>query len=499
MGVIQRQGLKHTIVSYFGVLIGLFSTIFIYPRVPELYGLFRVIIDATMLIVSFFSLGLSTHAVKFFPKFKNLKTGHHGFLGFLLIGSSIGFIIFLVCLPLIRFLFLDILLSKSESIKLLTEYFYYLVPMVFLFIFNAIFYKYVSNFNRVVVPNIFEIFIKITVPFLALLFLGNYINTQFFVLGVILNYVIVFIGFLIYTKSLGQLFFHLNLKFIKPPLRKEIQKFSLFGLLNALGGQLAFKIDTLMVAAMIDITSTGIYAIALVITEVISKPAKGIIAISSPIISSSWESNDLEHIKLIYQKSSTVLLVVGWLVFLGIWGSIHDLIEIMPNSEMIKTGVNVILFLGLAKIVDLATSLNTDIIGFSKKYQFNFYALLILSVLNIVFNLHFIPIYGLVGTAIATFCSLTLFNVVKLIFIWFNFKIQPFTLATVKTLLLAGLCWSMIYFVPFNFHPFVNIMLRSILLTIVFGSLTLYFEISPDINGVVKSGLEKLKKITRNK
>ena len=40
MGVIQRQGLKHTIVSYFGVLIGLFSTIFIYPRVPELYGLF---------------------------------------------------------------------------------------------------------------------------------------------------------------------------------------------------------------------------------------------------------------------------------------------------------------------------------------------------------------------------------------------------------------------------------------------------------------------------
>ena len=93
MGVIQRQGLKHTIVSYFGGLIGLFSTIFIYPRVPELYGLFRVIIDATMLIVSFFSLGLSTHAVKFFPKFKNLKTGHHGFLGFLLIGSSIGFII----------------------------------------------------------------------------------------------------------------------------------------------------------------------------------------------------------------------------------------------------------------------------------------------------------------------------------------------------------------------------------------------------------------------
>lgn len=492
MGVIQRQGLKHTIVSYFGVVIGLFSTILIYPRVPELYGLFKVIIDATMLTVSFFSLGLSTHAVKFFPKFKDLKTGHHGFLGFLLIGSSIGFIFFLVCLPLIRYLFLDILLKESASVDLLTEYFYYLVPMVFLFTFNAIFYKYVSNFNRVVIPNVFELFIKITVPVLALLFLGNFINTQFFVIGVILNYVLVLIGFLIYTKSLGQLFFQLNLNFIKAPLRKEIKQFSLFGLLNALGGQLAFKIDTLMVAAMIDITSTGIYAIALVITEVISKPAKGIIAISSPIISASWESNDLEHIKMIYQKSSTVLLIIGWFVFLGIWGSIYDLIEVMPNSEMIKTGVNVILFLGLAKLVDLATSLNTDIIGFSKKYQFNFYALLVLAVLNIIFNLYFIPIYGLVGTAIATFCSLTLFNLVKLIFIWINFKMQPFTVATVKILLLAGLCWAMIYYVPFNFHPIVNILLRSTLLTIVYGGLTLYFAISPDVNGMVRSGLNKL-------
>ncbi len=499
MGVIQRQGLKHTIVSYFGVVIGLFSTIFIYPRIPELYGLFKVIIDATVLTVSFFSLGLSTHAVKFFPKFKDLKTGHHGFLGFLLIGSSIGFIFFLVCLPLIRYLFLDILLKESDSLELLTEYFYYLVPMVFLFTFNAIFYKYVSNFNRVVVPNVFEIFIKITVPVLALLFLGNYIDTQFFVIGVILNYVLVFIGFLIYTKSLGQLFFQLNLNFIKPPLRKEIQKFSVFGLLNALGGQLAFKIDTLMVAAMIDITSTGIYAIALVITEVISKPAKGIIAISSPIISARWEANDLAHIKLIYQKSSTVLLIIGWFVFLGIWGSIHDLIEVMPNSDMVKTGINVILFLGLAKLVDLATSLNTDIIGFSKKYQFNFYALLVLAVLNIMFNLYFIPMYGLVGTAIATFCSLSLFNIVKLIFIWVNFKMQPFTVATVKILLLAGLCWAMIYFIPFNFHPIVNIILRSILLTIVYGGATLYFEISPDVNGMVRSGLDKLKSFVGNK
>lgn len=492
MGVIQRQGLKHTIVSYFGVFIGLFSTLLIYPRIPELYGLFKVIIDSTMLFVSFFSFGLSVHAVKFFPDFRDQKTGHHGFLGFLLIGSLIGFLFFLLCLPLLKYLLLDVLLKESASIDLLTKYFYYLVPMVFLFTFNAIFFKYVSNFNRVVIPNIFEIFIKISLPILALLFLGKYIDTQLFVLGIIINYIIVFIGFLIYTKSLGQLFFKLNLNFIKPSLAKEIKKFSLFGLLNTLGGTLAFKIDTLMVAGMIDITSSGVYGIVHVITDVIMKPAKGIIAISSPIISSSWKSNDLENIKTIYQKSSTVLLIIGWFVFLGIWGSIHDLIDVMPNPEIIRTGVNVIFFLGMAKLVDLATSLNSDIISFSKKYQFNFYALMILAVLNIVFNLVFIPKYGLVGSAIATFCSVTLFNIIKLIFIWVNFKMQPFTFATLQILLLAGLCWAMIYFIPFNFHPIVNILLRSTLLTIIYGGLTLYLGISPDINGMVRVGLNKV-------
>jgi O-antigen/teichoic acid export membrane protein len=144
-------------------------------------------------------------------------------------------------------------------------------------------------------------------------------------------------------------------------------------------------------------------------------------------------------------------------------------------------------------LVDLATSVNTDIIGFSKKYQFNFYALFILAILNIASNLYFIPKYDIVGAAIATFCSLSLFNLVKLIFIWINFKMQPFTFATVKILLLAGLCWAMIYFIPFDFHPIVNIMLRSVLLTIVYGGLTLYLEISPDVNGMVRSGLGKLK------
>ncbi|MEM6967418.1 MAG: polysaccharide biosynthesis C-terminal domain-containing protein, partial [Bacteroidota bacterium] len=299
------------------------------------------------------------------------------------------------------------------------------------------------------------------------------------------------LGLILYTNFLGQLHLKTDFGYIKKPLAKAMANYSLYGLLNALGSQVAFRIDTLMVAGIIGITSSGVYAIVNVISDAIMKPAKGIIAISSPIISRSWKNNDLDEIRMIYKKSSVVLLTLGWLVFLGIWGSIDDLISIMENSEIIQQGKYVVLVLGLAKIIDLATSVNSEIISYSKKYQFNFYALLILAVLNIVLNLVFIPIYGLVGSAIATFCSVSIFNISKLIFIWVNFKMQPFTFTTLKILCVVGFCWSVIYFVSFNFHPIINIILRSTLLTVLYGSIILYFKISPDVNEMLYKWLKK--------
>ena len=494
MGVIQRQGLKHTIISYAGVVIGLLSVIFIYPREEELYGLYTLIFSSAILCTSFFMLGFNIHAVRSFPVFKNDKNGHNGFLGLLISGGLVGFLLFLISLPLIKYLFLDILFQDSSGRELFESYFYYLIPIVFLFIFNAIFLKYISNFHRIVVPNILDqLLIKINLPILILLFIGDYFTTDMFVKGIIFNYLVVFLGLIIYTKSLGQLHLKTKFDFIKKPLAKEMGENSVFGLLNALGSQIATRIDTLMVAAMVSISAGGVYAIVNVISEVINKPYKGINAIAAPIISKSWNNNDLDEIKKIYQKSSITLLVAGWFIFLGTWLSIDDLFLIMYKSEVMATGKYVILFLGLARLFDLATSVNSFIIIYSKKFRFNFYAILVLAILNIIFNLIFIPKYQIVGAAIATFCSLVLFNLAKLIFIWVQFKMQPFTMATLKILIIVAICWGGIYLIPITFHPIVNILLRSILLTILYGGMVLYFNISPDINNLITNGLEKVR------
>ena len=227
------------------------------------------------------------------------------------------------------------------------------------------------------------------------------------------------------------------------------------------------------------------------ISDVITKPFKSIEAIASPIISKSWDTNDVAEIKTIYQKSSIILLVVGTYIFLGIWSSIDDLFSLMPNSKEVEGGKYVILFLGLARVFDLATSVNAHIIGYSKKFRFNFYALMTLGVLNIILNLVFIPKYQMVGAAMATFSSIILFNLMKLTFIWVQFKMQPFTLATLKILAIAMFCWGTIYVIPFGFSPFVNILLRSILLTIIFWGATWFSNVSPDVNDIIKKGVKR--------
>ena len=492
MGIIQRQGFKHAIVSYAGVAIGLVSVLFIYPRASELYGLFQLLYGSAMLCASFFMLGFNILAIKFFPVFQNEKNGHNGFLSFLMGGVFVGFLLFLVFLPFVRYVLLDVLFVDNKNRALFDNYFYYIIPLVFLFSFNFVFLKYISNFHRIVIPNILDqLFIKISLPTLTLLFIGGYFTISMFVKGIVANYILVFVGLIFYIKWLRQLHLKWNPQFITRSLAKEMRKYATFGLLNALGSQLAFRIDTLMVAGMVSISSGGIYAIVNVISDVITKPFKSIEAIASPIISKSWDTNDVAEIKTIYQKSSIILLVVGTYIFLGIWSSIDDLFSLMPNSKEVEGGKYVILFLGLARVFDLATSVNAHIIGYSKKFRFNFYALMTLGVLNIILNLVFIPKYQMVGAAMATFSSIILFNLMKLTFIWVQFKMQPFTLATLKILAIAMFCWGTIYVIPFGFSPFVNILLRSILLTIIFWGATWFSNVSPDVNDMIKKGVKR--------
>ena len=80
MGVIAKQSIRGTIVTYLGIGVGIITTFFVLTRflTSEEIGLARVLIDAATLFVGLAQLGTNNSIIRFYPYFKD-KNGDHGF------------------------------------------------------------------------------------------------------------------------------------------------------------------------------------------------------------------------------------------------------------------------------------------------------------------------------------------------------------------------------------------------------------------------------------
>lgn len=492
MGIIQRQAIKNSIVNYAGVAIGILSALFIYPLAPEHYGLFRVLFDSAILCTPFILLGSNSISVRFFPLFNEQGEGRTrgSFLGLLIAIIGIGIIIFLSVFPLIKSRLASLYI---ENAPLLVTYLWAIVPIAVLIAGSRLIVTYTSNFQRIVVPSIFNDFLlKLTLPGLILLLIYHVISEGQFVWGIILHYVIVFLGVLIYLAAIGHLHFRFRLRSLGKEMFRRVSQYGLYSILAFIGSQLAFRIDSLMVSGLISLKDAGIYTIVAVLSEIIIKPSNAIKAVSGPIIAEKIEKNDIDHVKDLYQRSSLNLLFIGLFIFLTIWLSIDEIFQIMNNTSEMTKGLYVIFFLGIARIVDMATGLNNEIINYSKYYAWGLAFLLVLAISNIIANILLIESFGLVGAAIATLISVTLFNLMKLIFIWVKFKIQPFQIKMLWILILAVVGYWIVAIIPFEIHPVVSLFLKSIIFAIIFVLPVYFMKLSSDLNDLVSQGIKYL-------
>src|SRR6187402_830563 len=87
MSVVARQSLKYTIVGYFSTLIGIVSTVFLYPNDLEFAGKLQFVSQTALLVLPVVALGIMHANVRFFPKMSAENNQQN------LFKFSIGFII----------------------------------------------------------------------------------------------------------------------------------------------------------------------------------------------------------------------------------------------------------------------------------------------------------------------------------------------------------------------------------------------------------------------
>jgi O-antigen/teichoic acid export membrane protein len=497
VGVIKRQSIKGTIYSYVGTVIGFITAGLLFPRflTTERIGLLSLIASYATLFAVLGNLGFNNVVIRLFPWFRDEEKKHHGF--FFLITAVIisGYL-----LSLLIFLLLKSLIIKDsiEQSPLFVDYIYLIPYLTFFLLLYSIYDTYNrALFNATYGTFLVEVFQRAAILLLILLFIagitGIHAFTLLYVAVLALPGVLIFYPLVIKKQ--------ISLKpepgFIDRNLRKEIIHVSFFGIIVGYSNIIIQRVDTIMINSMIDLSATGIYSISLLFGSIVSLPSRSLTRISSSVISDSWKINDLDTIRSVYYKSCLNQTIIGALVFIGIWANIGNVFNIL-TPEFIS-GKYVIFYFGLSALLTMMTGVSSSIISQSEYYKYNTWFTLVFGLMVIVTNLILIPAYGITGAALAALLSNISYHLMQMIFLYIKYRLFPYDLKIVFVLLVALATYMLSLLLPELSNFILDILVRSALITIVYGSLVLILNVSNDVNDIKTYLIGKIRSLLTKK
>ncbi len=484
MGVIVRQSISNTLITYTGIGLGFVLTIFLYPHIlsPDEYGLTRVLISASYICSQFAHLGMHNLVMRYYPFFKKADPDRHGFLFWAITIPILGFLLF----TLLFFLADDLLIRLyEERSTLFVEYYLWILPLTLFILYYEVLNSYLRSLRDSVTGSMSnEVTLRIVVIAVLGLYFLEWISFSQFITLFVLSYLTQPLTILTQIWRKGAFRLKPNLKLFRKPLFKGMLNYGLFSLFGGLTTVLVWNIDILMLGSIAGLDQTAIYAIAFYIGSVITVPQRAIEKIAAPLLSDFIKNKKWGEVESIYKKTSLNQLIPGLFIFGLIWIHIDTLFLLLP--DVYAAGKWVVLIIGIGKLIEMGTGSNGIILINSKHYRVSFYTNIVLVVITIALNYVLIPRYGIEGAAIASAFALFVFNGVKCLFIKLKFGMQPFSIKTIVVAMLGGF----VLILSGSLSLFDSLLLNTLLQTLFFVLLylmpILYFKVSPDLNELIK-------------
>ncbi len=448
----HKQAFWFTVINYVGILIGIFSTLFIYPKNKELLGVLRYVEALAQTIYPVLLLGASQALINFSPKLdaaNNKKLFNYSLVSIVsMTGFFIIFIIFLSFFPQLKGM----------------KYVYYSIAIAVCLAFVELFKKQSTILQKIAIPTFFDNIIpKIALPIVFLLLLNHFFSLNQAIISYSFAYFLILVCVAIYLFSFFKPSFNFNFQSLFQQLKKnDYYKFSFFAFAGSLGSVFAFRIDALMIPKFIGMEALGTFSIGVTLASALAIPASGIFVLYAPIVSNHLKNNSLTDLNADYKAVSKFLFFLGMLLFSCVFLGIENLFMLLPSKNNLMPSIPIILILGLNVIINMGTGFNGEIITYSKFYRFNLLAILALATLNILLNLLFIKVLhlGIVAVAMASLVSMVVFNVIKLVFIYQKLKLFPFDFSFFKVVFLMSFLLVFVYFLPNSENHFYNLIYK---------------------------------------
>ena len=489
MGIVKKQAISGTIFTYAGVVIGFITSALIFPRylTTEQIGLIGIFLSYSYILGQLATLGTGRVTIVMFPHFRDKAKDQHGFFFLMIIIAAVGLLI-----TFAGFFFLKqwLIESATESSALFSRHINYIYPLTLITLVFLVF----DSFNTTLFRAVRGIFLKEFLQRVLILF---------FVLFYVFKWVTFeqYLPLFVLAMALPALFMVLSLlrdrEFsLKPAFsglmrekRGLMASIGGYGILIGFSGMVITNIDRIMVERMMGLGPTGIYTTMAYFATLVVLPARALMKISDPVIAQSWKESNLDNVRENYYRSSLSQFIIGCLLLIGIWVNIENILRILPGE--FAEGRLVILFIGLAFLVDMASGTATYILANSKYYKYQTYFIMLLVLIVVLLNYLLIPVWGLTGAAISTFIAKIIINLIRHQLINWKFGLQPYSRVFLYVIGISMVSYLAGFLIPFIKGLIPDLIIRSAVTGGVFIILMLIFRISPELNEKLNQFIKK--------
>lgn len=503
MGIIARQSIKGTAVTYIGVAVGFLTTFFVLTRflTAEEIGLARVLVDAATLFASLAQLGTSASIIRFYPYFQTTKQSNdspiqqrssstldNGFWFWTLIIPIAGFLLILLVYCLCR---QPLAAWFGEKSPLFVDYYYFIVPMAFCMLYQSVFETSSNVLMRIVVPRaVRELLVRVGLLCCYLLYAFHYLSLDGFVWAMCLTYAVAALINLFYLVGQGNISWRPDFDYLRQhrSLVRDYLLYTGFLFISAVASAVAPLLSGFFITAKMGLDYTGIFAIATYIAVMVSIPYRSLTAISAPQLASAIKQGDRSQTGTLMQQVAANAMLVGIFLLMAIWVNIDLIFHILPNGETYAVAGYVVLILGISQLITATFSIVLSALNFSRYYIFGLLYSAILTISAIVLNNYLIPLYGINGAAFSNLISSTVYFLLVVATLCLTMRTSPFSMRMLWTLLI-GVCVFVLNYLWQTYLPFTNIWLDSILRTVLLlgGALVIAYraQLSPEINALL--------------
>ncbi len=497
MSTIRRQSIISSTVIYIGFAVGMLNIYFFTKEglfTEEQYGLTSIFIAITSLMATFSMMAMPSFIFKFYHYYNDhLPPRKNDMLTWSLLMSCIGFLLVMLA----GWFFKDLVIRKfGENSPLLLTYYYWLFPMGLGLTIYTVLEAYAWGMGKAVLTSFLrEVQWRLwTTVLIVALITGLVKDYDLFIKLFALGYPSIALILLVYLVSTGKVRFTFRISKVTRRFWRKIIRLCSFFYAGTLIFTLSLVFDTIVIASKLEdgTAKAGIFGLAQIMASIIQAPQRAIIASSLTHLSKAWKEKNMALLQRVYQRSSINQLIFASGIFSLIALNYKEAVHTFHLKESYLAGFNAFILLGLMRVVDMGTGVNSQIIITSTQWKFELVSGAILLIVMLPLTYILTVQMGLIGPAIANLVSISIYNAIRIAFLWKKFRLFPFTRQSLYALLIAAACYAGCYFAFDGIGGIMGMLLRSAVFVLLYAILVLNTNLSPDIRPVMQTIQKRL-------